>query len=273
VRMLGAGEFARPIRIHGGSKDLAELGERLDWLRNRLNEQDAAKTAFLRHISHELKTPLTAIREGAALLQDSALRDPARVDPDEQVQIAGIVLDSSVQLQRLIEKLLQLSAASSLPAPPSRKPVALKRIIRRVLGDHHLSLGGKSLQVDEDLQNVQVVGDPELLRIIFDNLFSNAVKYAPPHSRIGIRLHQDGDNAVIDVQDAGPGITPAERDRVFEPFFQGSARSAGAVRGTGLGLAIARDFVKAHHGSIEVIDSTLGAHLRVSIPNSPPAQV
>src|SRR5256712_2732735 len=115
IRQLGSADFSRPITVRG-PEDLQTLGERLDWLRRRLAELEAEKNRFLRHLSHELKTPLTALREGAELLNDQVggpLAPPQR-------QVVSIMRDNSVKLQRLIEDLLDYQRAlpASAPAPP-----------------------------------------------------------------------------------------------------------------------------------------------------------
>ncbi|HYM28768.1 MAG TPA: histidine kinase dimerization/phospho-acceptor domain-containing protein, partial [Steroidobacteraceae bacterium] len=113
IRQLGDADFERPIRVHGPD-DLQSLGERLEWLRRRLIELEAQKNRFLRHLSHDLKTPLAALREGTELLNDQVAGPLA---PPQQ-QVVAIMRDNSVKLQRLIEELLgyqrALHAASGL---------------------------------------------------------------------------------------------------------------------------------------------------------------
>jgi two-component system sensor histidine kinase GlrK len=260
IRQLGTGEFSSKIGVKG-PQDLEDLGRRLDWLRLRLLELENQKVTFLRHISHELKTPLTTIREGSELLKEQV----AGGLNDEQAEIAQLMRDNSVQLQKLIENLLNFSIAQS-PAFVDRRPVELNKVIERVVFDHKLASKARNLSVETDLQDTTVVGDREKLRIILDNLVSNAIKYSPDGGTIRISLSRKDGDAVIDVQDQGPGIAVDERDRVFEAFYQGSAVNKGHVKGSGLGLSITQNYVRSHNGTIRVIDEGKGAHFRVTLP-------
>jgi two-component system sensor histidine kinase GlrK len=118
------------------------------------------------------------------------------------------------------------------------------------------------------LEPVKLSGDKEKLRIVVDNLVSNAVKYSPDGSPLWVLLYTRDATAIIEVSDNGPGISLAERERVFEAFYQGAPAAKGHVRGTGLGLSISREYVQAHGGNIFVLNSgkTGGARLQVVLP-------
>jgi two-component system sensor histidine kinase GlrK len=92
------------------------------------------------------------------------------------------------------------------------------------------------------------------------------VKFSPPGGVIGLAARFDGDALELDVTDQGPGIPPEERARIFDPFYQGSQAGAGPVSGTGIGLSVVKEYVFAHGGSVEVLDSQQGAHLRIRLP-------
>src|SRR6185503_20019354 len=115
--------------------------------------------------------------------------------------------------------------------------------------------------------------DFDMLKVALDNLLSNAIKFSPQGATIRIRAVRNGTQVALDVIDEGPGIPPDERDRIFEPFFQGSRPGAGAVRGTGIGLSVVKEYVTAHGGSIEVLRSGRGAHLRMKLPLAGPEEV
>lgn len=262
IRRLGRGEFEAPVQIQG-PRDLEELGERLDWLRLRLLDLDAQKVRFLRHVSHELKTPLTAIREGTQLLSDGVVGSltPA------QDEIADILCNSSIQLQRRIEDLLSFNTILQGAEPPvSREPVNLASLLDQVLQEQVVSIRAKALEIDASPTAPVVPGNREQLRIMLDNLVSNAIKYSPPGGRIEVRMREIADCAAIEVHDEGPGICKEERSRVFEPFYQGSAVHDGHVKGTGLGLAITQEFVRAHGGNIEIAEVQRGTCVRVQLP-------
>jgi two-component system sensor histidine kinase GlrK len=266
IRRLGAGRFSEAVEVRG-PRDLEELGRRLDWLRLRILELEEQKSLFLRRISHELKTPLTTVREGSELLLD----DGGAALSAEQREIAQIMRESGLHLQRLIEDLLQFGKTPiPQPDPPHSGLIPLDDLVRSALDKHSLSRNAKSLQLDARLQPVRINGDANQLTTVIDNLLSNAIKYTPPTGRITVSLAADEEQVTLEVADNGPGIDPDERGRVFEPFYQGRAPYVGHVQGTGLGLTIARQYVEAHHGRIEFSDSPLGrgACVRVQFPLS-----
>ncbi len=261
IRRLGEGKFEGRIQVHG-PRDLEDLGDRLDWLRKRLLELEEQKANFLRHVSHELKTPLTAIREGSELLRDQV---PGPMNA-EQAEVAGILRENSIRLQRLIEDLLSYSMSPPAVSTLTAVPVDLEQVARRVVSDHELAIRTKDLDVTLNLSPVCLHGEAEKLRAIVDNLLSNAIKYSPKRGRVSIEIRADHEDAVIEVADQGPGVSSAERDKVFQPFYQGQARYRSHVKGTGLGLAIARDNVQAHGGVIQILDSQRGARFQVRLP-------
>ena len=263
IRRLGAGEFESSIEVVGPA-DLKYLGGRLDWLRQRLIELEQQKRLFLRHVSHELKTPLTALREGSELLVDGTA---GRLSPGQR-EIVEILRQKSVQLQRLIEDLLNYHRAQESVGRLDLKEVRFDRIAEQVLEDHRLAVQARGIRADLRLDSVSMQADEEKLRAVVANLVSNAVKYSPDQGMISLALRRQGEEIVFDVGDAGPGIPAEDRDRIFEWFYQGDDAHRGRLRGSGLGLAIAKEFVLAHGGRIEVLqESGPGAHFRVVLPS------
>jgi two-component system sensor histidine kinase GlrK len=262
IRRLGDGDFSSSTSVTG-PQDLEYLGKRLDWLRLRLIELEEEKRKFLRHVSHELKTPLTAIREGAELLSEEVVGSLN----DQQREITYILQQKSKHLQNLIEDLLNFSMAQERNAAFEIKPVQLNRLIEEVAIDHKPIIMSKKIDLEIYSSEVFVLGDDEKLRIIIDNLLSNAVKYSPDGGKIRISLRRESENAVLDIIDSGPGIDKKEKNRIFDPFYQGSREPDGPVKGSGIGLSITREYLIAHHGNIEIIDDiSQGTHFRVTLP-------
>src|SRR5262245_32300668 len=261
IRQLGGADFSRPIAVRG-PEDLRHLGRRLDWLRRRLEEFETQKNRFLRHVSHELKTPLTALREGAELLNDQVAGPlvPA------QKQVVSIVRDNSVKLQRLIEELLDYQRALHAAASLEVKPVVLDSLVAEATRAHELAAQAKGLRFNIDSQSAVVEADPEKLRSIIDNLISNAVKFTPPGGSITVKARVQAGEAVIEVMDSGPGVPPEERDSIFNLFWRGRKGEGTRIKGSGLGLAIARELVEAHGGQIAVVPEGSGGHFRVTLP-------
>ncbi len=264
IRQLGGADFSRAIAVRG-PEDLRYLGRRLDWLRRRLDEFETQKNRFLRHVSHELKTPLTALREGAELLNDQVAGPLA----PPQRQVVGIMRDNSVKLQRLIEELLDYQRALHAAASLKVQPLQLAELVEDATRPHELAAQAKGLRLAVDAEPAVVEADPEKLRSIVDNLISNAVKFTPPGGVVTVSARAVAGEAIIEVHDTGPGVPAEERESIFNLFFRGRTKSDGGpvrVKGSGLGLAIARELVEAHGGQIAVVGEGAGGHFRVTLP-------
>lgn len=260
---LGEGELDKGISVVG-PKDLEILGERLNWLRIRLAEVEQEKIKFLRHVSHELKTPLTAIREGTNLLQDGLV---GQLRPEQQ-EVVSILGSNTTQLQHLIEDLLNFSVAHLSQQNLREERLDFRGLLKRVISDQKLAIMSKKIQIRADVANVRVKGDREKLRVILDNLLSNAVKYSPREGVIDIVVKSQGKDVTVDVSDCGPGINEWEKEKIFEAFYQGEIVAQGHIKGTGLGLSITKDYVVAHGGEIEVGNKRTGrgAHMALRMP-------
>ena len=263
IRQMGSADFTHAISVTG-PEDLRYVGQRLEWLRGRLSELEEQQARFLRHVSHELKTPLTAVREGAELLRDDV---GGKLTP-EQRDIVRIVRDNTLNLQKLIENLLAYQQTRAME-PTALGAVALPDVVNRVLREQRLAALARMITFETNLAAASVIGDAEKLRTIIDNLLSNAIKYSPRNATIRLRVAVQDGFAVLDVIDAGRGVAPGDRERIFESFYRGPAPVDGRIKGSGLGLAIAREYALAQGGRIEVVDrddGRSGAWFRLSLP-------
>jgi two-component system sensor histidine kinase GlrK len=260
IRGLGEGHFAKPIRIEGPG-DMVRLGEQLDWLRERLVTLEAQKTRFLQHLSHELKTPLTALREGSDLLSSGVVGNLNA----EQREIARILQENSIELRKLIEGLLNYSAVHHQTSYLDAKIVQLREVVRRVVNDRKLAIVARGIRIELNCENVTAFCDEEKIRILLDNIMSNAVKFSPERGLISIKLFKDHGDAVFEILDEGPGIPAPERDKVFEAFYRGTDTPVSAIKGSGLGLSIVKEYVQLHKGQVEILEGP-GAHFRIRFP-------
>lgn len=267
IQSMGSGELSKPVRI-GGPQDLQRLGDKLEWLRISLLELERQKTTFLQHVSHELKTPLTSLREGAGLLNEGIAGELS----DKQKEIAAILLDNSIVLQKRIEDLLNFNALQTGKAVLARRDLALRSLLDSVIQDHGLALQIKEIHVRLDCRDEAVQGDEQKLRIVFDNLLSNAIKYSGRGGTIRIKVTQNGGSIRIDVADSGPGVAADDRERIFDAFYQGRPPAHESAKGTGLGLAIAKDYALAHGGELELVQQKTGACFRLTLPAPPLTQ-
>lgn len=262
IQRLGEGRFDTRVSVNGPA-DLESLGRQLDWLRLRLLDLEEQKSRFLRHVSHELKTPLTALREGVELLSDEVTGKMTA----GQFEIARILRQNTLRLQKLIEDLLSYHSAQFHTSALAFSQFNVKAVAARVAQQHSLAMRAKNLSLNLAASEFTMEADEKKVEAILDNLLSNAIKFSPAGGTIRIQLRKRGADVVIDIMDDGQGISPEDREQIFEPFYQGGAEYTGPVKGTGLGLAIVQEYVNAHRGSVEIIvDGNPGAHLRVILP-------
>ncbi|HEY9101773.1 HAMP domain-containing sensor histidine kinase [Chitinimonas sp.] len=259
---LGENKLGQPIAVRGPA-DLRLLGQRLDWLRLRLQELDADKARFLRHISHELKTPLAALREGVALLEDGV----AGSLTSQQTEIAQILAQNVVALQGQIEDLLRYHAAGFEARQLNRKPTSLHALLVDVVNGQRLQWQAKGLKLKAAGEALLANVDPEKLAVALGNLLSNAIRFSPPGGEVLLTVGSRPGWLQIAVSDQGPGVAPADRQRIFEPFYQGERQPAGARRGSGIGLSIVQEYVEAHGGQILLTDNEPGTCFVIELPH------
>ena len=248
ILSLGAGiePDKKPV---DGPAELVVLGERIGWLHDKLKELEQQKYQFLRHVSHELKTPLAVLREGADLLSEQLV---GPLTPDQQ-EICQMLEQNSRRLQTLIERLLDFNRLSQ-QEEFVRVPVALTPLLESLCAEYRLALESKGSRVHLPEQELTLQADPYRLRLIIDNLFSNAVSYGARGGQIWIRWGQDKQQSWLEVANEGPTIPQDERERIFEPFEQGSIAREGVLKGSGMGLSIARESAISLGGELSLVD-------------------
>jgi two-component system sensor histidine kinase GlrK len=260
---LGENRLDQVIAIQGPA-DLALVGQRLNWLRLRLVELDADKSRFLRHISHELKTPLASLREGVSLLEDGVAGDaeqrPARDRADPQTQ-HGV-------LQSQIEDLLRFNTAAFEARQLHRQSVDLLQILEEQVYAQRLQWRARELSVSVVGEPLVMEIDPEKIGTALANLLSNAIRYSPAKGMIRLELSHQRGFARIDIHDQGVGVAEADRERIFEPFYRGERQPTDVVRGSGIGLSIVHEYIAAHGGSISLMPDQPGAHFRIELPHA-----
>lgn len=263
INQLGRSGFSRPIDVKGPS-DLERLGRQLEWLRMRLLELAQEKNRFLRHMSHELKTPLANIREGTELLLDGTVGDLEQ----PQREVTDILRLNGLKLQQLIENLLSFSAWQSKNEILTLTDFPLRTLVISVAKAQRLALKAAQIQLKLDVEDIVVNADREKLRTVLDNLLSNAIKFTPKGGVVTIRAKSTAASFVLEFADTGPGIPEDESPRIFEAFFQGNTEQSGHIAGTGIGLSVVLECIQAHDGSVELVNSEefSGAHFRIHIP-------
>jgi len=263
IHQLGRSGFSRPIEVKGPT-DLERLGRQLEWLRQRLLDLAQEKNKFLRHMSHELKTPLANIREGTELLLDGTVGDLDK----PQREVTDILRINGLKLQQLIENLLSFSAWQTKTEVLTLSDFPIRALAISVAKAQRLTLKAANIQLKLEVEDIIVNADREKIRTVLDNLLSNAIKFTPKGGFITIRAQPLPSGLALEFGDTGPGIPDEESPRIFEAFFQGATEQGGQVAGTGIGLSVVLECIQAHEGSVELVDSDefSGAHFRVVIP-------
>ena len=262
IARLGEKRFDEPVVV-GGPADFRQLGRQLDWLRLRLAELEADRERTLRHVSHELKTPLTALREGVALLQEEV---PGPLGGAQQ-EVVAILRNNVMALQRQIEGLLRLNAAAFESSRVLRRPVAIRDFLAKATQRRELHSQARQLTLRIEATDRVVPVDAEKLAVIVDNLLSNAIDFSPEGGEIRLLATLDSGNLRLECVDQGPGVAEEDVERIFEPFVQGRRKPLAPRLGSGVGLSIVRELARAMGGCAGVLPGPAGAHFYVEIPN------
>jgi two-component system sensor histidine kinase KdpD len=207
-----------------------------------LRRSDEMKTAVLRSVSHDLRTPVTAILTAAGTL------DPRTPSPEHVGEVRDLVLDAATRLWLLIEKLLDLSLLQAGRLEPVLTLCSIEDVLHEAVEQIQAPAGAFSLSIDRNLPPIE--GDPAQLERAFVNVIENAARYSAGKP-VSVRARVVGGRLRVRIVDQGPGIEAVERERVFLPFYRGAAADP-AHHGSGLGLAIARGFVEVNGGRIAV---------------------
>ncbi len=229
-----------------------------------LRRLETIRRDFIANVSHELKTPVTAIR---GLVE--TMMDDAGMPAETHREFLGKVQDQAGRLNRLVSDLLTLSRVESGGGALEREALDLRDPVGDSARSFQAAAGarGVALQVEMAVAPVPVLGDREALRQVADNLLDNAVKYTGAGGRVSVHLDAQGDEAVLEVADTGPGIPPEHLGRIFERFYRVDKARSRALGGTGLGLSIVRHVALTLGGSASVDSAPgQGSRFRVRLP-------
>ncbi|WP_236675425.1 ATP-binding protein [Piscinibacter sp. HJYY11] len=255
-------KLLQPLAEQGLPHEVSPLVNALNGLLQRLGQTLDTQRAFLSDAAHELRSPLTALK----LQLESLRRAP---DDSARTHAIATLADGIDRAARIVEQLLALARSEPGAQPPAMEPIDLSELVRQAVADtvpYALSRGSRfELQADEP---IIVRGERQGLTALVRNLADNAVRYSPPGSQVALRVFSETGVPTLQVDDAGPGIPPRERERVFDRFYR---RAAGGEEGTGLGLAIVKSVAERHGARVVLADSP-GGGLRVKVSfSTPPA--
>ncbi len=275
LEAVGAGERDLHLRL-GGDDELAQVGREVEAMVARLaaaeamrEEADAARRSLIAAVSHDLRTPVTALR----LLADAV--DDEIGDPEtrrEYVRRLGVHVRA---LGALIDDLFELTRIEAGEVTWTMQQVDIDELVAETVAAMApaASAGGISVRAEIGPALAPACVNPERIQRVLFNLIQNAIRHTPADGSVTVRAASTGSTVEIEVADTGEGIAPGDRERVFEPFAQGGDRSSRTDGSAGLGLAISRAIVEAHGGRIWVVDEDggdgeAGARVRFSLPGS-----
>jgi signal transduction histidine kinase len=257
VTDITSADLSQRVPEPGTADEIGHLAHTMNDMLTRLDDAAQRQRRFVADASHELRSPLAAIRTTL----DVGLAHPDRAP---WPTIAERAAQQSTRLEGLIQQLLLLAKADEQQLSAQQQQVDVGALLRDVVADapaHHLD-------IDLDTApGVETVGNPDHLQRLFRNIFDNAVRYA--HRRVLITARSIVDGVRVEIDDDGPGIPPADRDRVFNRFVRLDRSRERSTGTTGLGLAIAHEIAVAHHGHIAIADNpTGGARVVVTLPTA-----
>jgi len=260
---LGANRFDETVQV-GGPIDLRRLGKRLDWLRQRLAELESDRERALRHVSHELKTPLTALKEGVALLRDEVAGPLA----GNQGEVVDILQHNVAGLQQQIESLLSLNGAAFEARRLQLERVNLGKLLANVVQRRELHIQSRHLKVAIEVpDDNHATLDAEKMSVVLDNLLSNAIDFSPEGGEIRLAVSRRDNGLCFECVDQGPGVAAEDSQRIFDPFVQGQRQAPTQRRGSGVGLSIVRELMRAMGGTVALLPAEQGAHFSVELPD------
>lgn len=266
IRKLGEVGYDQTISIKGPN-DLKDIGHQLEWLRQRLNSLEYEKQQFIRNVSHELKTPLATLKEGTDLLGENVVGELNT----EQQEIIQLMKLGNIALHDLVENLLEYQRAISDQVDVNLSTFDMNILVERIVNEYKLPLRSKKITLINNLNKVEIKADYDKLKIVVSNVFSNALKFSPEYSTIGLTLFAHDKHIQLKIEDQGPGINMEIQHLIFEDFYQGDAPEAWKIKGSGLGLALVRHYLKIHKGTIMLLpsnDKFGGARFSLLLPQN-----
>lgn len=234
-----------PLRFVDDGSGFDVIAECFNQMAQELSGIETLRTDFIANVSHELKTPLAVIQNYGTMLQQPGLPE------EKRLEYSRAVTEASRRLASLITNILKLNKLENQQIYPACAPYDLGEQLCECFLSFEREWEAKKLEIDTDVEEgIQTDTDAELLSLVWNNLFSNAVKFTEPGGRISLSLKSEGGYAVVRVADTGCGITPEAGRHIFEKFYQGD--TSHAAQGNGLGLALVKRVIDIVGGDISV---------------------
>ncbi len=247
---IAAGDFSARAPVSHAFElydDIDVVKENLNTMAEELSKTELLRADFISSVSHEIKTPLSIIRNYAKALEKDDLDEKTRK------QYAETLVSASERLTNLVQNILKLSKLENLEILPELKKIELGESLRECVLEIEELAKNKKIELVCNIDDVTVLAPPDLLEIVWNNLLSNAVKFTNEGGMVEILLKKEGKYAVVSVTDTGCGISPEHGARIFEKFYQ--ADGSRSKEGNGLGLALVKRVIDLSGGEIFVNSS------------------
>lgn len=242
MEQVADGDFSVRLEDKVSSKETLELYTGFNLMVNELGSTETLQSDFISNVSHEFKTPLSAIEGYATLLLGSE-----HMSAEEQIYAEKIV-DNTRRLSSLVGSILLLSKMENQQIPSNRQEYRLDEQIRQSIVALEPSWEPKEVEFDVDLERTEYVGNEAMMRHVWDNLLSNAVKFSPACGLVRVTLRREGARLVAAVEDSGPGIPPEAQKHIYDKFYQ--ADGSHRAEGNGLGLTLVKRILTLEGGSV-----------------------
>jgi signal transduction histidine kinase len=231
---------------------ISELVNSVNYMALELNKMEKMRQEFISNVSHEIQSPLTAIRGFARLLQKNHL------SLDDRKHYLNIIETESTRLSRISENLLRLASLESEQVKVEPKSYRLDRQVRDLILACEPQWSNKSIDMDVSLEEVTITADEDLLSQVWSNLIHNSIKFTPVGGRVCVEVSRQNDTVEFHITDSGIGISEEDQVHIFERFYKADkSRTRSDNTGSGLGLSIVQKIIEIHRGTISV-ESTLG---------------
>lgn len=241
--------------------EIGHLAKSFQEMTEKLSENDRIRKEFISDVSHDFQSPLLNIKGYSELLLDENL------GIEERQSYASVIQSETERLSSLTQQLLLLTSLDQLSSPLAIKNFRLDKQLKETILKYRWLLEEKRMTLSMDLEEVDFNGDPAFLEKVWENLFSNALKYTSEEGVVEISLKENESSVVISVHDNGIGINDEEIERIFDRFYRADNSRTREISGTGLGLSIVQQVVKLHDGTIRVIgNENKGTTFIVTLP-------
>ncbi len=262
AKKVARGDFTVRLEERSIAMEIEEIAKSFNIMVRELSNTETLRSDFVSNVSHEFKTPLSAIEGYATLLQDE------RLSKEEQAQYVARILENTSRLSKLTQSILSLSQLENQEIVLQKENFMLDEQIRRVLLGYEPLWEEKELNIDLNLEATQFHGSKSLLAQVWSNLIDNAIKFSRTGGTLSIGCHSFDGKVAVRIADTGVGMSEDVRQHAFDKFFQGERSHTG--QGSGLGLALVRRIVTLCDGTVDLRSREgKGTEITVTLPAPP----